>query len=66
MEFPINTQSLQQNWHYFVDDIFKLIFLNGNCCILIPIWFKSDSKSLINNEPVLVQIMAFCQSDKKP
>ena len=37
----------------FADDIFKLIFLNKNCCILIKISLKFVSKGPINNIPAL-------------
>ena len=41
------------------DDIFKCIFLNEKCCILIKISLKFFPKGPIDNNPALVQIMAW-------
>ena len=35
-----NTSSPEQNGRHFADDIFPLIFSNGNCCILIQISYE--------------------------
>ena len=40
------------------DDIFKWIFLRGNCDIFIQIPRKFVSKGRINNELILVDVMA--------
>ena len=42
----------------FADNTFKLIFLNENVRIFIKILLTFVPKSLINNIPALVQIMA--------
>ena len=42
----------------FPDNIFKFIFLNENCCILMKISLKFDPHGPINNIAALVQIMA--------
>ena len=52
---------LRQNDHYFADNILKCIFWNGNVFILIKDWLKFVPKVPINNNPVLVQIMAWSQ-----
>ena len=44
------------------DNIFKLIFLNGNCSILNQISLKVIPKVPLNNIPALVQIMAWHQT----
>ena len=44
---------------HFVDDILKLIFFSGNCCILVKILLKVVSKGPVNNKSSLVQIMAW-------
>ena len=57
--FSINTLGPRQHRHRFVDDIFKCIFFNENCCVLIKTSFKYVCKGPIDNTPVLVQIMAW-------
>ena len=62
----INTLRLGKNGRYFVDDIFKCIFLNENVWIPIKISLKFVHKGPINNIPSLVQIMAWCRPGAKP
>ena len=57
---------MEQNGHYFLDDIFKCIFLNENVSILLKISLKFVSKGSVNNIPALVQIMAWHQPGDKP
>ena len=40
---------------YFLDIIFKFIFLKENVCIWIEIWLESVLKGLINNKSALVR-----------
>ena len=47
-------------------NIFKYIFLYENCHIKIKISLKCVPKGPINNEPALVQIMAWCLFGTKP
>ena len=55
---PLNTLSPRQDGRHFPDDIFKWIFLNENCCILIQILLKYVPKGPINNNPsFLIQII---------
>ena len=49
----------EQNGHHAADKIFKLIFSNENVQILIKISMKFVRKGLVNNESVLVQVMAW-------
>ena len=42
------------------------IFFNENCCILIKFSLKYVRKGPIDNNPALVQIMAWRRSDDKP
>ena len=62
----ITTLRPRQNWRHFTDDIFKCNFLNENAWILIKIPLNFVPKGLINNIPVLVQIMAWRHSGDKP
>ena len=62
----INTLRPRQNGRHFADDIFKCIFLNENVWIQIEISLKFVPKGPINNNPSLVQIMAWCRSGDKP
>ena len=48
------------------DGIFKCIFLNENGTILIQISLKFVPKSLIDNKPVLIQVMAWRLFGAKP
>ena len=56
----------RQNGRRFTDDTFKRIFLNENVRISIKISLKFVPKGPINNNPSLVQIMAWCRSGDKP
>ena len=55
-----------QNDRHFADDIFRYIFLNENFCILIKISLKFVPKGQIDNNPPLVQIIAWCRMGDKP
>ena len=48
------------------DDIFECIFLNENYRIPIQVSLKFVLRSLIENKPALVQVMAWCQIGNKP
>ena len=56
----------RQNDRHFPDDIFKCIFVNGNIRISNKISLKIVPKVLLNNIPVLVQIMAWRRPGDKP
>ena len=62
----INTLRPRQNGRHFTDDIFKCIFLNENVQIPIGISLKFVPNCLINNNPALVQIMAWRRPGDKP
>ena len=62
----LNTLRLRQNGCHFPDDIFKRIFLNENCFILMKISLKFVPQGPINNIPALVQIMAWRQPSDMP
>ena len=62
----LNTSRLRQNGSHFPDDIFKCIFMNEDVRILIKISLKFVPKDPINNNPALVQIMAWHRSGDKP
>ena len=66
MNTSLNTLRPRQNGRRFVDDTFKRIFLNENVIISIKISLKFVPKGPINNNPALVQIMAWPQSGNKP
>ena len=61
-----NTLRPRQNGRHLPNDIFKRIFLNQNVRISIKISLKFVPKSQINNNPSLVQIMAWRRSGDKP
>ena len=63
---PVNTLRTKQNGRRFADDTFKRIFLNENVRISIMISLKFVPKGPINNNPALVQIMAWRRSGDKP
>ena len=62
----LNTLRPRQNGRRFADDTFKRSFLNENVRISIKISLKFVPKGPINNNPVLVQIMAWRRSGDKP
>ena len=55
-----------QNWCHFADEIFKVILLNENPCIFIPISVKFVPHGPNNNSPALVQIMHWGWTGDKP
>ena len=61
-----NTLRPRQNGRHFPDDIFKWIFLNENVWISINISLNFVPNGPINNNPILVQIMAWCRPGDKP
>ena len=61
-----NTLRPRQNGRRFADDTFKRIFLNENVRFSIKISLKFVPKGPINNNPALVQIMAWRRSGDKP
>ena len=62
----VNTLRPRQNGRYFLDDIFKGIFLNENAWISLKISLKFVPKVRINNIPSLVQIMAWRRPGDNP
>ena len=61
-----NTLRPRQNGCHFPDDIFKGIFLNENVLMSIKISLKFVPKGPLNNNPALVQIMAWRRPGDKP
>ena len=62
----VNSLRPRQNRRRFADDTFKRIFVNENVRIAIKISLKFVPKGPINNNPALVQIMAWRRSGDKP
>ena len=62
----VNTLRPRQNGRRFADNTIKRIFLNENVRISIKISLKFVPKGPINNNPALVQIMAWHRSGDKP
>ena len=62
----LNTLRPRQNGRHFADDTFKRIFLDKDVRISIKISLKFVHKGPINNNPALVQIMAWRRSGDKP
>ena len=63
---PINILRPRDNGRHFPDYIFKCIFLNNNIRILIEVSLKFVPNVSINNNPALVQIMAWSRPGDKP
>ena len=55
-----------QNARHFADDLFRCIFVNEKVCILIKISLKFVPMGPVNNNPALVQIMAWRRLGDKP
>ena len=62
----INSSPLGQNGRHFADDIFRCIFVNEKSCILTKISLKFVPMGPIDNNPALVQIIAWCRIGDKP
>ena len=58
--------STTQNGCHLADNVFKLIFLNENCCIFIQISLTFVPKGPINNKSTLVQKTAWCRTGDTP
>ena len=61
-----NTLRPEQNGCHFEGNIFKSIFFNEDCCILILISLKLITKCPIDNKSASIQVMAWCQTGNKP
>ena len=62
----LNTLRPRQNGRHFAGDTFNRIFVNENVRISIKISLKFVPKGPINNNPALVQIMAWRRPGDKP
>ena len=62
----LNTLRPRPNGRRFADDTFKRIFFNENVRISIKISLNFVPKGPINNNPALVQIMAWRRLGDKP
>ena len=56
----------RQNGCHFANNIFRCIFLNESCCILIQMALNSVPRGLIDNISVLVQKMAWLRLGDTP
>ena len=61
----VNALKPEQNGRHFADDIFKLIFFNEYCCVLIQISLKFVSRDRTGNTPQLAQIMDWRRAGDK-
>ena len=66
MNFALNTLRPRQDGRHFPEHILRCIFLNENISVSINISLKFVPKGRINNNPALVQIMAWRRSGDKP
>ena len=64
--YKINSSPFGQNGRHFADNIFRCIFMYEKCCILIRISLNIVPKGPIDNNPALVQIIAWCCTCNKP
>ena len=62
----LNTLRPRQDGRHFADNICTCIFFNENYCILIKFSLKFVGKGPIDNNPALVQIMAWRRPGNKP
>ena len=61
-----NTLRQRQDGRHFADDFFMCIFFNENCCILVKVSLKYVRNGPIDNNPALVQILAWRRAGDKP
>ena len=66
IETWFNSLRPRRNRRHFADDIFKCIALNENVWIALKISLEFVPKVRINNNPALVQIMAWRRPGDKP
>ena len=64
--FSINTLRPRQDGRHFADDFFTCIFFNEKLLYLIKFLLKYVRKGPIDNNPALVQIMAWRRPGDKP
>ena len=62
----VNSSPPGQNGRHFADDVFGCIFVNGSFCILSKVLLKFVAKGPIDNNPILVQMLAWCRFGDKP
>ena len=62
----VNTLRPRQHGRHFADHIFTCIFFNENRCILIKISLQYACKGPVDNNPILVQIMACRRTGDNP
>ena len=55
----------QQNDCHFACIIFKVVWLEENCCIFLNFHLYLFKGVQFNNNPALVKIIAWCQADDK-
>ena len=55
-----------QNGRHFADEIFKCIFMNEKLRVLIQISIKFVPKGPVDNDLVLMQVIAWCRTGDKP
>ena len=66
MKIHINTLRPRQNSRHFHNDNFKCIFFNENLTFSIKISLKTAPKGQFDNNPALVQIMAWRRPGDNP
>ena len=66
IRISLNSSSTGQNGRHFAGDIFKCIFVNEKSYILIKISLKSVPNGPIDDNPALIQIMAWRRIGDKP
>ena len=62
----VNSSLPGQNGRHVADDIFRCIFVNEKCFILIKISLKFVPKCPVGSNSALVQIMAWRRIGDKP
>ena len=62
----VNKLRPRQNGCQFADDVYIVIFVNWNWCVLIKISLKYVLKGPIDNNPALIWIMAWRWTGYKP
>ena len=66
MVLIVNSSPLDKNGRFIADDIFRCIFVNEKFFILIKITLKFVPKGPVDNNPAVVQIMAWRRIGDKP
>ena len=66
LRMKFNTLTPRQNGRHFADDIFRCVFVNEKFCYVIKISLMFVLYGSVDNNSVLVEVMAWRRTGIKP